>query len=172
MRGKASVSVRCANGVGITPAYAGKSDKFPLPPPRSWDHPRVCGEKARTLIVQNEPQGSPPRMRGKVGETGAVSVTPRITPAYAGKSLDSLTVWRRFRDHPRVCGEKSAASTWPSCPRGSPPRMRGKGAHQPVRLLGRGITPAYAGKSPGSVCVASRKQDHPRVCGEKYVPYH
>ena len=31
----------------------------------SFGKPRVCGEKARTLIVQNEPQGSPPRMRGK-----------------------------------------------------------------------------------------------------------
>ena len=30
-----------------------------------------------------------------------------------------------------------------------------------------GITPAYAGKSFGSFCFLSFRQDHPRVCGEK-----
>ena len=49
----------------ITPAYAGKSRQILRNSSGIWDHPRVCGEKARTLIVQDEPQGSPPRMRGK-----------------------------------------------------------------------------------------------------------
>ena len=49
----------------ITPAYAGKSAAQSLDRLCAGDHPRVCGEKARTLIVQDEPQGLPPRMRGK-----------------------------------------------------------------------------------------------------------
>ena len=49
----------------ITPAWAGKR-LAPAPTGfKSQDHPRVGGEKARTLIVQDEPQGSPPRRRGK-----------------------------------------------------------------------------------------------------------
>lgn len=65
MRGKGPASAGSVFPQRITPAYAGKSftrqGSLTLDP----DHPRVCGEKARTLIVQNEPQGSPPRMRGK-----------------------------------------------------------------------------------------------------------
>ena len=55
---------------------------------------------------------------------------------------------------------------WPAWS-GSPPRVRGKEA--PGRLCsdGRGITPAYAGKSFPTGCNSSLAQDHPRVCGEK-----
>ena len=52
-------------GLLVSPAYAGKRESRQQDHTITWDHPRVCGEKARTLIVQNEPQGSPPRMRGK-----------------------------------------------------------------------------------------------------------
>ena len=65
----------------ITPAWAGKR-LAPAPTGfKSQDHPRVGGEKARTLIVQDEPQGSPPRRRGKEGERPAGSNPARITPA-------------------------------------------------------------------------------------------
>ena len=45
--------------------------------------------------------------------------------------------------------------------------MRGKEA--PGRLCsdGRGITPAYAGKSCRSAAQPRAGRDHPRVCGEK-----
>ena len=51
----------------ITPAYAGKRPPHRLRGPRSWDHPRLCGEKGFSIIVTNGGGG--------------------ITPAYAGKSL-------------------------------------------------------------------------------------
>ena len=56
---------------------------------------------------------------------------------------------------------------------GSPPPMRGKGV-LPFRVLPfRGITPAYAGKSLISQAPDRSRQDHPRLCGEKYlVSYH
>ena len=50
----------------ITPAYAGKRPPHRLRGPRSWDHPRLCGEKGFSIIVTNGGGG--------------------ITPAYAGKS--------------------------------------------------------------------------------------
>ena len=49
MRGKA---VRSGGGVclsGITPAYAGKSDTGPGSSGIKWDHPRICGEKRKTV---------------------------------------------------------------------------------------------------------------------------
>ncbi len=53
------------NSQGITPAWAGKSSSYINSQGSNRDHPRMGGEKARTLIVQDEPQGSPPRRRGK-----------------------------------------------------------------------------------------------------------
>ena len=66
---------------GITPAWAGKRPTRPNVEFEVKDHPRVGGEKARTLIVQNEPQGSPPRRRGKDLGCKVGSRQPGITPA-------------------------------------------------------------------------------------------
>ena len=86
MRGKAVPAALPDVTHGITPACAGKSEKqVPFLPPYQ-DHPRVCGEKARTLIVQDEPQGSPPRMRGKEVKALLHFNWVGITPACAGKS--------------------------------------------------------------------------------------
>ena len=49
----------------------------------------------------------------------------------------------------------------------SPPRMRGKGPADAGRVRSRGITPAYAGKSPSGKNFLQLLRDHPRVCGEK-----
>ena len=86
MRGKVNGDALNGAGVGITPAYAGKSpyQYTPTPPkvgspPRMRgkgvvpiqqnvvirDHPRVCGEKVLDPFVLEELLGSPPRMRGK-----------------------------------------------------------------------------------------------------------
>ena len=55
---------------------------------------------------------------------------------------------------PRMCGEKLSAVFTSCINLGSPPRVRGKGVPCSARRLGRGITPARAGKS---------------VCGEKFI---
>ena len=72
-----------------------------------WDHPRVGGEKARTLIVQNEPQGSPPHGRGKDGKFIRINESTGITPAWAGKRKEQLDGVKKSEDHPRVGGEKT-----------------------------------------------------------------
>ena len=53
-------------GLGITPAYAGKSGPPPSLFALSRDHPRVCGEKISRKGGEKMKRGSPPRMRGKV----------------------------------------------------------------------------------------------------------
>ena len=85
-------------------------------------------------------------MRGKVGIPRNSAVFDRITPAYAGKRICRRCTHASMRDHPRLCGEKTANLGKECYALGSPPPMRGK-----VRLLyHRGesfrITPAYAGK--------------------------
>ena len=56
----------------------------------------------------------------------AVDLALRITPAYAGKSLQYAKEEHGIEDHPRVCGEKPTMKPVPLIGRGSPPRMRGK----------------------------------------------
>ena len=93
--------------------------------------------------------------------------TPRITPAYAGKSFAHEPPQAAVGDHPRVCGEKPRPGWRGATGRGSPPRMRGKAASEGVTRNGSGITPAYAGKRSEHTGRGRSNQDHPRVCGEK-----
>ena len=148
MRGKGSGAGLQCGAAGITPAYAGKSDKHRRA--RSWlgDHPRVCGEKSLIHHSVTVNEGSPPRMRGKATKKGCSCPGVRITPAYAGKSLCVLDLVAVVGDHPRVCGEKCVKSS-------------------DRRNFFR-ITPAYAGKRLLLLLRAKPYQDHPRVCGEKH----
>ena len=70
---------------GITPACAGKRMVFAGRKSRTWDHPRVCGEKVSSTSPIKCLKGSPPRMRGKVPQPGVEGCRLGITPAYAGK---------------------------------------------------------------------------------------
>ena len=51
-----------------------------------------------------------------------------------------------------------------------PPRMRGKDRGREVLHRHGKITPAYAGKSGHKRRLQSDRWDHPRVCGEKFLP--
>ena len=108
-------------------------------------------------------------MRGKACLFQLADVPAGITPAYAGKSLGSVSIRSHIQDHPRLCGEKTATISRPREDQGSPPPMRGKVRIKAFVLEVNGITPAYAGKSlvvKSNVLVA---RDHPRLCGEKFV---
>ena len=150
VRGKGASGADATRWIRITPACAGKRAPACCRPPYRWDHPRVCGEKQRTLAVQDEPQGSPPRMRGKAFQLFFGLVSDGITPAYAGKSLLAADYHPTLRDHPRVCGEKTLYNGIRLVVLGSPPRMRGKVTFASGCSYAVGITPAYAGKSKHS----------------------
>ena len=148
MRGKAAFRTESWNDAGITPACAGKRNRFGSTSSTTGDHPRVCGEKHLSALLVYCFRGSPPRVRGKVRAVLIVSFVAGITPACAGKR------WMRFSfhfypwDHPRVCGEKNRyiGMCWQY--QGSPPRVRGKASSFPPRH--------------------KKSWDHPRVCGEKF----
>ena len=93
----------------------------------------------------------------------------RITPACAGKSSLCSPATPATRDHPRVCGEKLAATSAAVETMGSPPRVRGKAGPAAAPCPALRITPACAGKRsvlPRLWCAVG---DHPRVCGEKMI---
>ena len=133
MRGKVISSLQCDFLSGIIPACAGKSFWPCTVLPRCRDHPRVCGEKNKFQTHGGPVEGSPPRVRGKALVRPCWKLSTGITPACAGKRPAPEKTLPGFGDHPRVCGEKRPMS-WPSMrPRGSPPRVRGKGVVAPYK---------------------------------------
>ena len=111
--------------------------------------------------------GSPPRRRGKEVADEGIGGIIRITPAWAGKRAMRTGTSARPEDHPRVGGEKTFA-VWENVPgAGSPPRGRGKVPCVALLHDGKGITPAWAGKSSYMSERAIPSWDHPRVGGEK-----
>ena len=145
-RGKGPRLEKTAVPGGITPAWAGKSLTIPKLTTRSWDHPRVGGEKGAPALRAPCLRGSPPRGRGKGLSMSRHCRPPRITPAWAGKrfffGFCVGTVW----DHPRVGGEKAKLKAMQTNVIGSPPRGRGKANHACLSTCSSGITPAWAGK--------------------------
>ena len=107
-------------------------------------------------------------MRGKVFVGCQIFFLSRITPAYAGKRKFRRLFLDEFRDHPRLCGEKSSMVHRPCKKTGSPPPMRGKEFYQPYEKAAVGITPAYAGKRCYNQIPCPHSRDHPRLCGEKF----
>ena len=88
-------------------------------------------------------------MRGKVIKIADFYGVSRITPAYAGKSYNFLTIFQFTQDHPRLCGEKYAVGDYVT--------------------VQNGITPAYAGKRKIKMGRNTSSWDHPRLCGEKGI---
>ena len=86
VRGKGVRNASRSNSARITPACAGKSRIHCQPYGYSGDHPRVCGEKALSIVTLAAKSGSPPRVRGKALKVFALLRFFRITPACAGKS--------------------------------------------------------------------------------------
>ena len=167
-RGKVSISIFSLICDRITPAWAGKSQQWPHMCGRSWDHPRVGGEKLGLGRGELVEQGSPPRGRGKASAGREFKKMLGITPAWAGKSPAQFPQNGLLRDHPRVGGEKRDFTCPQSSSSGSPPRGRGKVSVYPDFHFLRGITPAWAGKSGMSANSVILDKDHPRVGGEKF----
>ena len=167
-RGKVNGLPFAMSGVGITPAWAGKSQTLHFNSHRTGDHPRVGGEKAKGKPKSQGHLGSPPRGRGKVETISSNSRAEGITPAWAGKSRAAVPAEQLIRDHPRVGGEKYAGRRHRGDLKGSPPRGRGKGQLHPWAAFHAGITPAWAGKRHTLKTSSRDDWDHPRVGGEKF----
>ena len=87
------------------------------------------GEKARLWYTDSAKRGSPPHGRGKVQLDDPEGGDLRITPAWAGKSKRTRSLFLRPEDHPRMGGEKMMVPHTLTRARGSPPHGRGKAVH-------------------------------------------
>ena len=167
MRGKGIADDEARAAVGITPRVRGKAKKkVPFLPPHQ-DHPRVCGEKARSICRPLCKMGSPPRMRGKSFGSFCFLSFRQDHPRVCGKSRRLSHCRSQFWDHPRVCGEKVELVHQTEGKVGITPRVRGKVHISTGQVGGVGITPAYAGKRAVANFRPGTIRDHPRVCGEK-----
>ena len=151
-----------------------------------WDHPRICGEHMEPNNEILKYPGSSPHMRG-TRSINSSTVTPKgIIPAYAGNTFGFEFLRSGRRDHPRICGEHSAATIGSSVPgdhpricgehplvfrrrgvrQGSSPHMRGTRSTSFGATAPRGIIPAYAGNTTVFSPWSRDRRDHPRICGE------
>ena len=146
VRGKVCVIGRAARVGGITPACAGKSIRNAPSSVLFGDHPRVCGEKFFPKGLQIGGEGSPPRVRGKAAHWAKAVSAEGITPACAGKRTAGTLEVAKYKDHPRVCGEKLWNGYQQQSKQGSPPRVRGKVHSDCHASAHKRITPACAGK--------------------------
>ena len=101
------------------------------------DHPRAGGEKNKELEGVWLPMGSPPRGRGKGRRVVDHHPLPRITPAWAGKSICLALPITAPRDHPRMGGEKARDRASVVMAKGITPRVGGEKA----RHLSHGLLP-------------------------------
>ena len=150
VRGKGFPSIHIRRVDGITPACAGKRYAFPTAHAGNRDHPRVCGEKVCFSNCPRGKQGSPPRVRGKVGS--------------------SFRIHLRCRDHPRVCGEKPSTLQFIVEDGRITPACAGKRIHYSIQHhCALGSPPRVRGKEFTTASSTIVLWDHPRVCGEKAV---
>ena len=147
VRGKVAQDRGHAVRAGITPARAGKSVYIDSISQPARDHPRLCGEKKKSIIGDVGFAGSPPPVRGKGFPRSPQAGQRRITPARAGKRRPSHVYSQPFWDHPCLCREKICYEAPEDEKNGSPPPMRGKAVHKGLYRPALRITPAHAGKS-------------------------
>ena len=146
MRGTPDVLKSWIGPVGIIPAHAGNTRAATPPPAVREDHPRACGEHQPVYPALLVTVGSSPRMRGTHDPITALCVLRGIIPAHAGNTESTLTVRKKYRDHPRACGEHRFPC-------------------EILRILGW-IIPAHAGNTRKALKVVDVCGDHPRACGE------
>ena len=110
-------------------------------------------------------------MRGALVVRARHHLLEGIIPAYAGSTIIAPSSPWRCRDHPRVCGEHSAATTTARTVWGSSPRMRGARIPPCLYWISDGIIPAYAGSTACCIDPPTQPEDHPRVCGEHVLTW-
>ena len=90
-----------------------------------------------------------------------------ITPARAGKRLESRPDGRAARNYPRSRGEETRATRGSGHGRELPPLARGRGSPASRSVAPSGITPARAGKSKQGRGTLALERNYPRSRGEE-----
>ena len=130
----------------------------------------MCGENRINFRAHFHVEGSSPRVRGKRSRVVKCFGCGGLIPACAGKTRARVSLRRRFRAHPRVCGENLITSSVSGIATGSSPRVRGKPVIMRLENADDRLIPACAGKTDRYPLLGQLARAHPRVCGENF-PY-
>ena len=114
---------------------------------RRRDHPRIRGKDSMQALSCIHLNGSPSHTRERQIRNEEWYKWNRITPAYAGKTVDKASRVKDCEDHPRIRGKDVANSEDQAIDSGSPPHTRERRQAVTVSHLQHRITPAYAGKT-------------------------
>ena len=90
---------------GIIPACAGNTRPANTRTARPWDHPRMRGEHAVSILASRIEWGSSPHARGTPNPARGPRKASGIIPACAGNTCAKSAAKRRKWDHPRMRGE-------------------------------------------------------------------
>ena len=116
---------------------------------------------ARSALV-----GSSPLTRGKQSVSGSVSISTRLIPAHAGKTIARPLCCACTQAHPRSRGENVPSAPSSSSIRGSSPLTRGKHPFRVARSARERLIPAHAGKTCTQGASQGASTAHPRSRGE------
>ena len=130
---------------GLTPAWAGTTDRGEGLEASAGAHPRVGGDDLRCGSGGRGGGGSPPRGRGRRGHSASRSGAEGLTPAWAGTTRRITSTMPSMWAHPRVGGDDGGRRAPLGQASGSPPRGRGRLLPAQRRLSPIGLTPAWAG---------------------------
>ena len=170
VRGRTSPDRRPAASGRTSPARAGKNHLLRLSFCSRRKHPRVCGEELTISWARPLREETPPRVRGRKGNSRNPPSRMRNTPACAGKNAAMGKSNRYQQKHPRVCGEESTGPHDSNSSTETPPRVRGRKLHALLYRRNVGNTPACAGKKFYTIVGRRSLWKHPRVCGEELPP--
>ena len=149
------------------PAYAGNAKSLaPHSSPHSV-HPRIRGERARSIISRYAATGSSPHTRGTHDIGKDSDQRQRFIPAYAGNAAPTNALHHGVSVHPRIRGERRVNSNGPGDHCGSSPHTRGTLL---ACLAGRPVvrfSPAYAGNAHRRTPARRAIPVHPRIRGER-----
>ncbi len=128
-----------------TPARAGTTWTSTGPTRTTTEHPRACGDDARSVSTRSSTAGTPPRVRGRHPRGRLAAVGGGNTPARAGTTQCSHHPLDLRREHPRACGDDPMRLCVVDSASGTPPRVRGRRLRSGGLLPHLGNTPARAG---------------------------
>ncbi len=151
---------------GLTPARAGKATGTPTCQTRTRTHPRSRGEGPTETSPCPAWRDSPPLARGRPVICLGAGVGQGLTPARAGKAGQGGIRLVHQWTHPRSRGEGRSAASRVRRAWDSPPLARGRRRDLDTRDIGKGLTPARAGKATHTQPPPLDGGTHPRSRGE------
>ena len=166
-RGTPSPASHAARGRRFIPACAGNALHLHAV---GWDrpvHPRVRGERVSGGTITSVTVGSSPRARGTQVSGPLGSIRIRFIPACGGNARAAARPRGRGSVHPRVRGERTAATVGYRPAVGSSPRARGTPPQAPRAARAFRFIPACAGNAVKVGSSGSAWTVHPRVRGER-----